>query len=1332
MTDVVASQETHSSVDLYKQFCYEEGCKPNSSFLMYLQDRGGTLHFERLSCNTNYLGPKGLLPVIRLMDRCQTLQSLSLNDNGADNQTVERLCEMVERHLGITSISLRGNPISQQGGRRILRMVETCPRITYIDVSSTDIYEALQQAIYSTVERHSKYGQESAALHPSDAITRAFAAKTIEALPPLQRKKDHASISITPAEQQSLKSRSMSPADRAALLPRPPSSSNRRRPGSPASAAAGGAGDNASIPTRDDEHSPASIGSPVTNSAKRMPAEQLRRLRAKFVERTRLYDAYLRSPVTEAANRVRVELMMLERPSGLQTETAMVPHPPVSTASTTAEKECKEASGDEQDTEDGKSIQTTTNATESQPCFTPPSTAPPETLAVSINSSQQHHLPSPPASDCDFTGNTSPVIPTGIHSLTTTMTEGPMFSSEEQFQVLFDQGCREYQHHRLDEAYVAWNEAMNIAVAKKNREWIALITSNLQHLTYEILVKEGEGHLEKGSLEEADQCFERAYGVACKCNNGHWQSEMTCARQNVKCATFYKFHKAALQLLSLAESLEERDATPDDYYILPTVDMEGDRSGEDSENEKDGEGIGDEGRRIMHSRAFVNEWPRIRMVWESVGLWVDAAKAARQVSTALQGGLLQVLHDGLTKAASFLIRTHFDSPFTAPRTVSWQGCWQFTYHECVKLSELYVDIIGYHQQHLHHDLLSCVADLYLGNLALSTYELSLAYQRFYSAQRSARRVESESLEATALTFCATVNMQRAHYATAERELLDARGVWERIISASLNGNEVQTSPSSRERWHSGQKVGSHAEACVAAAISLKDYAVCMTHAGNRFLLTILSSTYRYKEALELLEYGLLHGFHDLLMEKLQTNFSLSPSLAQLVGVAGALHTSLVYYATSDRFVWSVAKECYEMEEKLLIWVVPREGEMRYVELCVSKEHHSTIDRLVAQAREGMMADPPPGVPSDAILTRTHRRSWMTPLEQLYAIFFDPIISYIRSSELPYDPQNIVITIVPTGSLWSVPFNVLMNRNGRFAVEDIGIQFAFSATQAHFALVSTERVRERGLQRSVVGAQLEMPGDTAGAPVCDYVRSNTEAECILSAIATEKGANTTEQSNDEIVRDVVALKTAMPTARTLHLALATSSTHPIGPEESLAAIHVPMYATEDQEAHMAILSSSELCHMELFAEVVTLSNTSIHVNQAGRLVRNSLDLTRALLCAGTPCVMLGQWCTPDMCPEKLFACFYKNFWHGSYITAGSSHSFSTGDDHAQQKRNLQEVASVHDGSRNRRSNTVSIQDVVTKHKATILAESVREVIKDPAMRYCPRAWGGYICLGSGLF
>lgn len=1326
-----------NSVEVYKQLCSQNNCKPNSGFILYLQDRGCSLALVRLTLSSNYLGPKGLIPVICLIDKCQTLTHVDLENNGADNASVDFLCDTLERHIGVTWVSLRSNPITPSGGKRILRLVEANSRITHMDVSETFIYEAVQHAIYCTAERNEAVHRNGTELVPLDPMTKAYAKKVVESL---QKKKEHVIIEpVTLPRSNSnevVSTHSVSGGGKLPLI----------------HAAAGEDAEGGTITCIGDENENLNA-----QQSKRMPVEQLKNLRNKFFERAALYQDLQKSELSNYAKDSRLELMMLEKNFGL------VPSLPKSSKSTFAEARRKR---EDSPTKVADLIEECPSDWSPEEAKTTVTEQIDNDAAVSVSKSAMEDEKA--LREEKARGEESPSVEEAMFP-----SERLLLSTEEQFQSLFDQGCREYQHRQLERAYVAWNGAMRIAVRQANREWISVLKMNLQYVTYEIFVDDGTQKLEDGLFKEADHCFERALQIAMKTKNAEWETAMVTARQSVRRAFFFRHHTAARALLSEARKVEFHEATEDDYYIVPCI--ESDRTDDRDETKNAIDEVHE--LKVLHSSAFVNEWPKIFLVREAIGKWAEAGKALRKFDTLAQEELSEVLNDALNEVAMFLIELH--CTHTEPLyAVSWMGCSRFTYHEAIKLSELYVDMVGYNQQYLKHDLLYCIVGLYLGNLALATNDLTKADQNFRTALQFSKKMSVGTLEAAALTYSATVNVQRGNYAVAERELLEARQHW--IEAMQYTSTAIDAAQPTEGETDTIATQNASTEPLVTAPGDLVHYTSAsdavrsalpprfsnwMSNAGNMQLVTILASTFRYQESLEMLEYALMYHSHDLLFEKMQVNFSHQPTLGELISTAKVLRTNLVYYCLSHRSTWSVEEYRYQVEESLLMWIVPRGGKMRFVELNVLKEHHTTIEELVREAREGMRVDP---LPTDGVTEITHREAWISRLERLHAIFFDPIVSYIRSLELSFDScENSVVTIIPTGVLWAVPFNALVNRQGQYAIEEFGIQLSFCATQAHFSTVSAEQVRKRNLQRRVVVQQPQVPTELGedqnlrapGPEPCDYIRSCKEAEKIVETIRNERLAgsqmelqkeknafDTTSRPNqdvvvpplEEIVEDLPNTVAAMREARSVHFAVKSS----FGQQRSVVdgsvgELHLAMYATEDTPAHMGSLSASQISHMELFPDVVSMSNTKIAVGANGLLVEDTLGLARAFLCAGAPCVVVGQWCTPDSHPALVFSEFYRRVCHHDYISAAlarSSDPFKPGVAHSSSFRNGVEEAALPSFVRAAVDGTSPMPPLRDKdrHKALYLAESLRELIKDPDMRFCPRTWAGYYSVGSGFF
>ena len=197
-------------------------------------------------------------------------------------------------------------------------------------------------------------------------------------------------------------------------------------------------------------------------------------------------------------------------------------------------------------------------------------------------------------------------------------------------------GVAHYNEHNYDAAYVAWSEAMQLATTEKNREWMHVITQNLQRLSYELLSAEGAKLMEEGRMDEAAKSLEMAAEVARKARNSQWEAEIARSKRNLLHAMFKQKHEAATKRLD--EVLE---------YKCVEVDGTDDRFQED-------------GKLEVHSSRFVNEWAIMLMIKEAMELWSEAFSLAKQVGGQLRAhprGRRQVVGaDGVTVPTAAVLR----------------------------------------------------------------------------------------------------------------------------------------------------------------------------------------------------------------------------------------------------------------------------------------------------------------------------------------------------------------------------------------------------------------------------------------------------------------------------------------------------------------------------------------------------------------------------------------------------------------------------------------------------------------------------------------------------
>jgi Ran GTPase-activating protein (RanGAP) involved in mRNA processing and transport len=166
---------TKSLKELYDETCRESHVHSNSLLLASLPDRQGAgLAQDVLDISRNYLGDKGLLPLLQVVQRSTTLKRLILSENGLRNNAVKQVCAVAAKHPSLTGIDFSDNYISEGAGQAILDLVEENHRISFIGINNTKIPAELRVSIKNRV--HANGVESGAASGQSDVPAAASVA----------------------------------------------------------------------------------------------------------------------------------------------------------------------------------------------------------------------------------------------------------------------------------------------------------------------------------------------------------------------------------------------------------------------------------------------------------------------------------------------------------------------------------------------------------------------------------------------------------------------------------------------------------------------------------------------------------------------------------------------------------------------------------------------------------------------------------------------------------------------------------------------------------------------------------------------------------------------------------------------------------------------------------------------------------------------------------------------------------------------------------------------------------------------------------------------------
>lgn len=141
------SKVSKSLKEVYEETCRDQLVHPNSAFTRLLPEKqGASVAGDTIDLTRNFVGDKGIAPVMAVVQRCPNLRKVHLNDNGLRNHGVGTVCMALSKHQGVTSIDLSDNYISKGAGDHLLKLLQDNPRITDVVINNTkiDVEQRLQ------------------------------------------------------------------------------------------------------------------------------------------------------------------------------------------------------------------------------------------------------------------------------------------------------------------------------------------------------------------------------------------------------------------------------------------------------------------------------------------------------------------------------------------------------------------------------------------------------------------------------------------------------------------------------------------------------------------------------------------------------------------------------------------------------------------------------------------------------------------------------------------------------------------------------------------------------------------------------------------------------------------------------------------------------------------------------------------------------------------------------------------------------------------------------------------------------------------------------------
>ena len=386
-----------------------------------------------------------------------------------------------------------------------------------------------------------------------------------------------------------------------------------------------------------------------------------------------------------------------------------------------------------------------------------------------------------------------------------------------------------------------------------------------------------------------------------------------------------------------------------------------------------------------------------------------------------------------------------------------------------------------------------------------------------------------------------------------------------------------------------------------------------------------------RQALVVSERGRARAFVELLANPQATPQATpistqSPDILAIQRIAQQQNATLVQYSVIN---------LKQLKPTLYIWVIQPTGDIQFRSVDLAAAALSLADLTTNNLQSlGVRGGSDRATVIASATGTTSPEQQKQNLQKLHKLLVQPIADL-----LPTNPESHVI-FIPQGNLFLVPFPALQDENGKYLIEQHTILTAPSIQVLDLVHEQRQQLGTQNLT-SLQAQDLLVVGNPSPMPKLQTVEglpqitlpsllgAKKEAEAIATffRIPAMLEGSATETT----------VKQRMTQARIIHLAthglLEYGIPQDSGVRDLPGAIALAPSATDD-----GLLTSSEILGMKLKAELVVLSACD---TGRGQITGDGvIGLSRSLITAGVPSVMVSLWAVNDDSTSILMTEFYR--------------------------------------------------------------------------------------------
>lgn len=292
---------------------------------------------------------------------------------------------------------------------------------------------------------------------------------------------------------------------------------------------------------------------------------------------------------------------------------------------------------------------------------------------------------------------------------------------------------------------------------------------------------------------------------------------------------------------------------------------------------------------------------------------------------------------------------------------------------------------------------------------------------------------------------------------------------------------------------------------------------------------------------------------------------------------------------------SITIEYFLTQHKLIIWVITPSGGIETIAVPIGKDKLEDIVRRFLQMVQSLELSPQERIELSDIL------------QELYRYLVEPIPARL----IPPSPEE-VITIIPHGPLFQVPFGALKNKEGRYFIEEHALIYSPSINDLRYTSKNKSRVAhaDNPTLLALVNPSLP-PGSSFGT--LKFTERN------FGSIA----AFYPDHQHSKIYKGKDATKQTLKEEAS-HCTVLCLVTH--GKVLNSDPLHSYLVLANTTSSEDDNLSIPEIFHLALHTDLVFLSSCETDL---GQLMGDGIcRLSRAFTTAGTSSLLVGLWSIPE--------------------------------------------------------------------------------------------------------